>query len=66
MLVKYIKIYLDMLDFMITTPLLSFAAACDCHSKQTNTEQSTLRLEKDKLEIDRKQGNVFLIQGLLL
>ena len=47
MLVKYIKIYLEMLDFMITTPLLFSDAACDCHSKQTNTEQSTLRLEKD-------------------
>ena len=54
-----------MLDFMVTTPLLSSDAACDCHSKQTNTEQSTLRLENDK-EIDRKIGYVLLIQGLLL
>ena len=66
MLVKYIKIYLDMLDFMVTIPLLSSDAACDCHSKQTNTEQSTLRLEKDKLEIDKKKGKVLLIQRLLL
>ena len=43
-----------MLEFMNTTPLLSSDAACDCHSKQTNTEQSTLHLEKDKLEIDKK------------
>ena len=47
MLVKYIKIYLEMLESMVTTPLLSSDAACDCHSKQTNTEQSTLRLEND-------------------
>ena len=55
-----------MLEFMNTTPLLSSDAACDCHSKQTNTEQSTLRLEKDKLEIDKKKGKVLLIQRLLL
>ena len=66
MLVKYIEIYLDMLEFMVTTPLLSSDAACDCHSKQTNTGQSILRLEKDRLEIDRKKGNILLIQGLLL
>ena len=55
-----------MLDLMNTIPLLSSDAACDCHSKQTNTEQSTLRLEKDKLEIDKKKGKVLLIQRLLL
>ena len=66
MSVKFIEIYLEMLEFMNTTPLLSSDAACDCHSKQTNTEQSTLRLEKDKLEIVTKKGNVLLIQGLSL
>ena len=66
MLVKYIKIYLEILDFLVTTPLLSSDAACDCHSKQTSTEQLTLRLEKDRLEIDKKKEKVLLIQGLLL